>query len=314
MRFSWLLLIIFFSVLLFSSSAWASCNSNEQCPPGTECDMSMGTWGVCSPSQTTDPCSSVSCNPYCQSGTYYSQGNCVSDASKSVGYRCYYSVSTCPSGECSAPNSSGVSYSCKDVSVPVPIPDPTPNPVPIQLPVKEVKGFIYFVDEKSNVIPLTFAKIVFEYDDSSGNHFEDPSYFTWTDKDGKFSWSNSTVFSSGNKIDVLISFEDEFGKLKIITDNSRMFYLKRSTPAEDKIWSNFEKELSVWDQKGLAKIYMNTGKAVDFAEKVLKISPTEKENIKAFSVNGTYHVAEIYSAQHPNDIGISVKSNDSYFS
>ncbi|MDO8627811.1 MAG: hypothetical protein Q7K42_05060, partial [Candidatus Diapherotrites archaeon] len=225
----------------------------------------------------------------------------------------------CESKKCEEPNPySKISNSCApaDYIAPEPDPEPIPQPIPKPLPpatmpAKEVRGLIYFIDEKSKVIPLALAKVVFEYDDPQGVHHEDPNFFVWTDKDGKFSWSNSTVFAPGNKIDVLLSYEDQQGRAKIVTDSSSLFYLGRNISAEDNVWSNFEKNLDNWDSKALAKIYVNVIKAVDFSKNVFN-SPQELEEVRAFSQIGTSHLDEIYSGGS-NVVGMRIENSDSYF-
>ncbi|MDO8627364.1 MAG: hypothetical protein Q7K42_02780, partial [Candidatus Diapherotrites archaeon] len=72
-RFFFLFGILVFFGLFFSLPVSAACNSNEDCPAGMECDMSMGNWGVCAVTNQ-DPCQLAICDSYCQTGVYYSNG------------------------------------------------------------------------------------------------------------------------------------------------------------------------------------------------------------------------------------------------
>ncbi|MDO8428167.1 MAG: hypothetical protein Q7S92_03060 [Candidatus Diapherotrites archaeon] len=311
--FFWFSLILV--LLIFSNSVSAACSSNSDCPTGTECDMSMGTWGACTPAAaTSNPCGAVICQAYCENGVTYTNGVCAADSSKAAGYVCNYTQIICESNQCDTINPySQLSERC------APTPEPEPDPVqptqPVQNLIQEVKGIVYYVDEKSNIVPIPYAKIVFEYNDPQGNHHENANnFFTWTDVDGKFSWSNNTVFAPGNTIDVLISFEDKDGKIKMVTDNSNMFYLGRSLSPTDSIWNNFEKNLDNWDNRSLGKIYIHALKAVAFKENVLKETPTTLENILAYTnVHGTSHLGEVYSSSPNAQIGMRIKYSDARF-
>ncbi len=272
--FSHIFLIVIIFAAVLPSVSFASCNSDAQCPPDMRCDMSMGTWGVCEPKPNLQ-------KPECTGDYDCSANTMCSYGEKQTGIclngKCAATITYCPSSECADDKN------CK-----------------IAEENKELSGQVYY--ESCNVlggrktggqsVAVDNIKLKFEYTDSEGNKHSDPNDFVWTDSNSKFTFSSNTMFAAGNKIDILICFEDKYNKLFLVKqDNLKdaiclpaLTGLDASDPTlkilqiditpKSKKPSNTEEAIDNY-----VRIYSDIQKAISFKENMFKQYSSAKERV-----------------------------------
>jgi hypothetical protein len=270
------------------------CDPDKSCSPSTSGADYMGCY------RGQDRCKGVTCEGACVDeggvGKVYSQGVCDQNG------KCdYSSVTACP-GICD-PEGKACAQSVGSISGDIFITDFSyQNPQLIKRPLKNV-----YVD--------------FNVYDSSGSpvSFYGNAPNAWTDGEGHFTLTNPTALAAGNKIDIMVGFQDKDGKIDIQPPQSQGYvvkYVVKGISVSDPSLANYQIDLADLgitgdqDADAYGKAYVNTMRAIEFKEKALGITPTIKENVHLFSSLRTSHLGEQYADP---DSGMRISAGDSGF-
>jgi hypothetical protein len=281
------------------------CKEHADCPDVCEIDVEsiqLCVNGKCVPSEAVvycpdkgcatpqhcykpeDKCEGVTCPDKCEGVMLYTNGTC----SPSSG-ACEYYGTQCPQG-CSADG-----LGCKG----------------------EVKGEIFYYDEKGQKVPIRFAMIEL-YAAKQGK------ILAWghpaTDGQGRFNWSDPKAFAPGNEISGTVYLNESMQRLYVSQESSPSWPIgivfMDHVAASNASLGDFKGDLTGLKNKnltGMARIYAFTQKAVDFKEKALNFTPTVRERVISFWSGGNRHKAEFYADSSAQPTGMTIMANSSRF-
>ncbi len=239
-----------------------------------------------------DKCATVSCPNKCENGMSSSDGVCDSNTGECV----YSQTQQCTSG-CSADGSQ-----CK----------------------KKLVGEVFFTDAQGKKVPVKFVKLeitALQSTSTPGMRKIVAREQLATDENGKFTFDNDNALAAGNQISIDIQFDESKGRLYLVDPSlgSSTFPITYSyvsdLSASDPTLSNYEMDLTKYPSQRLvddAKVYDTVQKAVDYKEKVLKVTGTIKERVIVPTTMGNSHLNELYSDSNPDITGMRLLDMSSH--
>ncbi|MFH0862884.1 MAG: hypothetical protein V1875_07650 [Candidatus Altiarchaeota archaeon] len=185
-----------------------------------------------------------------------------------------------------------------------------------------IQGYVYYVDYTQGGgvnMPIKNAYVVFRYADKSGvRHEDDKKFRTETDDKGFFSYENKNMFAIGNKLDILVDFNNSQHKVSVSSNRGdrRILHFIRGADTQDKKFENYQmnlRESQFYELSELGRLYAEVLRAVEFKENVLKLTGTVAESVHIDLNDGTWHSIETNSPTSRYPPGIWIRANNAEF-